>query len=125
MELHTQPVVEVHHGHLEGFVGDGGRIEQATMAFSCAPLGRIQMDHTGKETSGLQRNGYNAHGESSNVEADLTSFSSSEVRHPFVLQGGYNGHPKVYNDMETGVARAQRVIEEDGMKYGGGSHDEY
>ena len=96
-------MVEVYHGHPGGIVGDGGQIEQATTAISCALLGQIRMAHSGKEASGLQRKGYNSHGESSNVEADLTSNSSSDMRHSPMLQGGHNGHSKVYDDMETRV----------------------
>lgn len=32
---------------------------------------------------------------------------------------------KVYDDMEAGMDRVQGSFEEDGMKYGGGSHDEF
>ena len=83
------------------------------------------MAHSRKEASGLQRNGYNSRGESSNVEADPTSNSSPDMRHSPMLQGGHNGHPKVYDDMETRVDGVQRFTKEDGMEYGGGSHDEF
>lgn len=32
---------------------------------------------------------------------------------------------KVYDDMEAGMDGVQGYFEEDGMKYGGGSHDEF
>nr|POE45006.1 hypothetical protein CFP56_79717 [Quercus suber] len=101
MEPHTQPVVEVHHGHSSGFLGSSRGVEQAMTAISHAPLGRIRLDNTGKETSGFSRNGYDTHGELSNIEIDPNHGPSAEVRHTVVLQGGYSGHTEVYDHMET------------------------
>lgn len=78
------------------------------------------MAHPGKEISGLQRYGHNSHGESSYVEADP---NSSPVQRCDILL--CCREDKVYDEMEAGMDGVQGSFEEDGMKYGGGSHDEF
>nr|POE46462.1 hypothetical protein CFP56_59012 [Quercus suber] len=124
VEPHTQPVVEVPHGHSSSFLGSSRGAEQATMTISCAPLGRIRMDNTRKETSGFSGNGYDSHRELSNIEIDPNHGSSAKVRCTTVLQGGYSRHTEVYDHMETRLDSFQKPFEEDGMEYGGVSDNE-
>nr|POE59529.1 hypothetical protein CFP56_43412 [Quercus suber] len=94
------------------------------MAIYRAPLGRIQMDNTRKETGGFLGNGYDSHRESPNPEIDLNHDSSAEVRCTLVLQGGYPGHSEVYDSMEARMDSFQKSFEKDGMKNGGVGNNE-
>ena len=68
--------------------------------------------------------GYDSHGESSNIEVDPNDGSSAEVRHTTVLQGGYSGYSEVHVNMEARVDSFQNPFEEDEMEYGGVSDNE-
>ena len=50
------------------------------MAISCAPLGRIRVDNSRKETGGFSGDGYDSHGEPTNFETNPTHGPSAEVR---------------------------------------------
>ena len=100
-------------------MGNSRGVEQTTKAISRAPLGRIRMANTGKETGGCARNGYDSYGESHNTEVDPNHGSSAEVRCSPVLQGGYSGHSEVYDSLEARMDSFQKPFEEDGMEYGG------
>ena len=124
MESHAKSVVEIPHKHSKDFLGGGRGVEKAMTAISCAPLGRIWVDHLRKETGGFRGDGYDSHGESPNIEADPNDGSSAEVRHTTVLQGGYSGYSEVHVNMEARVDSFQKPFEEDGMEYGGVSDNE-
>ena len=124
LESHTQPVVEIPHGCSNGFDGGIGGVEQAAAAFSYALLGRIELDHPRKETSGLQRSSYNPHGKPPFSEAHSNPCASAKIRCSPLLQGGRSRHPEIYDDMEIRLDRVQRYSE-DGMKYGGSRCNEY
>ena len=49
------------------------------MAISCAPLGRIPVDNSRKETGGFSGDGYDSHGEPTNFETNPTHGPSAEV----------------------------------------------
>ena len=112
-------MVEIPHGHSSNFLGSSEGAEQAKMAISRAPLGRIRLVNPGKETGGFSRNGYDAYGELSNTEVDPNHGPSVAVRCSPMLQGGYPGHSKVYDNMEAKLESFQKPLEEDGMEYGG------
>ena len=122
---HTQPVVEVPHGCSSGLDGGIGGVKQAVAAISCAPLGRIELDHPGKEAGGFQRSSHGSYGESPNSKAHPNSCSSAEMQCTPLLQGGHNRHSEIYDDMETRLDGVQGYIEEDGMEYGGNNCNEY
>ena len=125
LESHTQPMVEIPHGCSSGFDGGIGGAEQVVAAISCAPLGRIELDHPRKETGGLQRSSHNAHGKPPFSETHSNPCASAKIRCTPLLQGGHSRHPEIYDDMETGLDGVQRYSEEDGMEYGGSSCNEY
>ena len=124
MESHAKSVVEIPHRHSRDFLGGGRGVKKAMTAISRAPLGRIWVDHSRKETGGFWGDGYDSHGESPNIEADPNDGSSAEVRHITMLQGGYSGYSKVHVNMEARVDSFQKPFEEDGMEYGGVSDNE-
>ena len=89
------------------------------MAISCAPLGRIRVDNSRKETGGFSGDGYDSHGEPTNFETNPTHGPSAEVRHTTLLQGGDRGYSEVHDNMEARVGSFQKPFEEDGIEYGG------
>ena len=125
LESHTQPVVEIPHGCSSDFDGSIGGVEQVAAAISCAPLGRIELDHPRKETGGLQRSSHNPHGKPPFSKAHSNPCTSAKTRCTPFLQGGHSRHPEIYDDMETELDEVQRYSEEDGMEYGGSSCNEY
>ena len=118
-------MVEIPHGCSCGFNGGIGGAEQVATAISCAPLGRIGMDHPRKEISGLQRSSHNPHGKPPFSEAQSNPCASAEIRCTLLLQGGHSRHPEIYDDMKTRLDGVQRYSEGDGMEYGGSSCNEY
>ena len=79
VESHNQPMVEILHEHSDDFLGRSRGVEQVTIAIGCAPLGRIRMVNSGKETGGFSGNGYDSYGESSNTKVDPNHGFSAEV----------------------------------------------
>ena len=118
-------MVEIPHGCSSGFDGGIGGAEQAATAISCAPLGRIGMNHPRKEISGLQRSSHNPHGKPPFSEAQSNPCASAEIKCTPLLQGGHSRHLEIYDDMKTRLDGVQRYSEGDGMEYGGSSCNEY
>ncbi|KAL0000882.1 hypothetical protein SO802_014663 [Lithocarpus litseifolius] len=125
LEPHTQPVVEVSYGCSSGLNGGIRGVEQAAAAISHATLGRIGLDHSGKEASGFQRSSHDSYGKSSNSKAHPNSCSSAAMQCTPLLQGGNSRHFEIHDDLETRLDGIQGYTEEDGMEYGGSSCNEY
>nr|POF06080.1 putative ribonuclease h protein [Quercus suber] len=70
LEPHTQAMVEVPHRCSSGLNGGIGGVEQAAVAITHAPLGRIGLDHLGKEAGGFQRSSHYSYGARTKVWLD-------------------------------------------------------
>ena len=116
--------MEFHHRHADSILGGVGGIEQVKKAICCAPLRRIRVDNPRKEVGGLQGNGDCSFGEPSNVEIGADSGSNEYLRGANLLQGGHDRDFEVHDGLETRMEKFQGTTEEDGMEYGGISHNE-
>ena len=106
-------------------MGSSGRTKQAEEVIRCASLGRIQVDYSREEASGLQGDGYGSLGEPPDPEIDPDYGSSEEMRCTSELQRGYLGHFEAYDNLEARMGCIQGAFEEDGVEYGGSNDDEY
>ena len=70
------------------------------------------MAYSGEEAGGFQGDGFIAHGQSSNVETNLDSYSNPSLRRASVLQGGYDGNLETLDDMEAELDNLQGPVEE-------------
>ena len=82
------------------------------------------MDYTRKEAGRFQGNGHGPLGESPHLEINPVNGPNSEVRCASVQQGGHLGYSEAYDGVEAGLGGFQGHTEEDGIEYGGDSHDE-
>ena len=105
-------------------MGSSGRTKQAEEAIHCASLGRIWVDYSREEASGLQGDGYGALGEPPDPEIDLDYGSSEGMQCASELQRGYSGHLEVYDGLETRLGCIQGASEGDGVEYDGSSGNE-
>ena len=105
-------------------MGSSGRTKQAEEAIRCASLGRIRVDYSREEASGLQGDGYGSLGEPPDPEIDPDYGSSKEMRCVSELKRGYSGHLEVYDGLETRLGCIQGTSEGDGVEYGGSSGNE-
>ena len=120
----TQPLVEVHNRHPIAVVGGDRDFKQTEEAISQASLRRIRVDHSRKEDSGFQGNGFESYGEPSHIEMDSDSNSNQELRPADLLQRGHYGNSQIHDDMETGVEFVQGSAEEARVVHGGQCSDE-
>lgn len=118
-------MVKISHRCSRDFLGSGGGFEQAKEAIRGAPLGRIRVDHSRKEASGFQRDGYGSHEESPNSETNPNHGSSAEMRRTSELQRGHPRHFETHDNLEARLGGIQRPVEENRVEYGGNGGNEY
>ena len=99
--------MEISHGHPTGVLGGCRDVEQATKAIRSTTLRQIEVAHLGEEAGGFQGDGFIAHGQSSNAETNLDSYSNPSLRRANVLQGGYDGNPEILDEMEAELDNLQ------------------
>lgn len=119
----VQSLLEFHHRHSTIIMGGGGSIKQAEKAIYSFSLQRIWVINTGKKADGPEGNGNSSYGEPPDVEANLDTCSSREMRCSGMLQGRCDGNFEVH-DMETGVEDLKGFVEKDRMKHDGSCHNE-
>ena len=123
MGNNTKSLVEISHRHAID-LGSGSRgVEQAQVAISSAPLGRIGLADTGEKSNRFQGFSNSAPGEFSHVETVPSAQNGNELQSPGLLQRGSEGDTELPNSMETKLDSFQRPSLEDGMEHDNNIND--
>ena len=115
MGSNTKSLMEIPHAtnHRSG----SGGVEQAQVAISASPLGRIRLADTREKSNRFQGNNFNTHGEFSHVETIPSTQDSKELRSPGLLQRGSEGDTELLDSVEAKLGSIQRSPAKDGMEH--------
>lgn len=113
----SKSMVEVSHRHAVDFWKGSIGVEQAKMAISCAPLGRIGLTCPREESDRSQGFGLNASGEYTYDEAVPDSQPNQEVQSSIMLQWRNSGDLELLGGVEARLGGIQGPVEEVGMEH--------